>query len=96
MPKCCLKTLLFNMSIEAAEDGTLTFVHPEQPGAYADRLPTVPPVLPKAKVGAAKTLSNGLACAGASFRCPRGTLLVLWVGHIKGTQARRRPGQEPP
>ena len=70
MPKCCLKALLFNVSIEAAEDGTMTFVHPEQPGAYVDRLPAVPVALPKAKVGAAKALGSWLGPCRCRFTCP--------------------------
>ena len=85
LPKCCLKTFLFNVSIEAAEDGTLTFVHPEPPGAWADRLPTTAPILPKAKVGLRpRLLAVGWAVAGVPHLslCQMPTcvtLLVLWV-----------------
>ena len=61
----------------------MTFVHPELPGAYVDRLPTVPSVLPKAKVGTAKTPGIGMGCCRSlkcPFRCPRVTFPVLWVG----------------
>ena len=46
----------------------MTFVHPQPPGAYVDRLPTVPSVLPKAKVGTAKTPGIGIGCC-RSFIC---------------------------